>query len=616
MPGTVRLVGVLAVGLSVAALGVGAAGKGDPKPQHKKTGPQPTAVKPETQPQTDYPSDRARHALERAVNLEFKDVPLKRVLDQLAKKAGVPIMLDTTAFEAPEDSGEQLPPVTYKGSHVRLGAALRAILQPQQLGYAVVAGEVLIASPAVALERQINQPVTLHVEDKPLDQALRQLRGQTGANLVLDRRGEDQGQTKLTVDLDEVPLETAVRLLAAEANLELIRTANVLFVTTSEGAARLRKDLAAPAGAWQCNALGALGVGGGVGGGALMGVQGGGALGLGGGLGGCCGGGGFAGGAGFAGAVGFGGGAFGIGGGQSGGAAPQGSGAPPQPAEPAPKANDKQTSLRLPAVTAFSAPAADAKKPPANAKPAQPKATTDHRGAVERTQELRDKLAQRGTIDFPPGSTLKDALDYLHDVWLGGDFGYFLDSQAFRDDAEFPTQEVDNAPVKLPKLTALALRTALRLLLEPVHGSFVLRDGVLIVTTAHVVESGAVLKQPVDVVIRNETLNTALQELSALSGANIVLDSRYTDEANKPVSADLAGVPVDVAVRLVADMVGLRPVRLQNVLYVTRPDNARKLEADERRRRENEPEAPPGSASRADARTGRIHLASTGKPGQ
>jgi hypothetical protein len=586
MAGTVRLIGVLAAGLSLAALGIAPSGKGDAKPEHKKTGPRPAAATTEARPKTDYPGEKTRHALERTANLDFRDVPLKQVLEQLGDRAGVPFVLDTTAGEPGAEEGQQLP-VTFKASHVRLGAALRGILQPAQLDYAVVGGEVLVANPGVAMERQMRQPVALHVENKPLDQALRQLRGQTGANLVLDRRSEEAGHTALTVDLDDVPLDTAVRLLAAEADLEVVRAANVLFVTTSEGAARLRKDLAAPPGMQQCNAMGALGFAG-VGGGGLVGVQGGGALGMGGCFGGCCGGHGIAGGgAGFAGAVGFGGGAFGIGGGQPGGVAPQPGAPAPQPAQPAPKPKEKQTALGLPSVTAFSAPAKEAKKTVTKPKPAQRKAVAEPANAVLRAQELRGKLAVPATVDFPPGSTLKDAFDYLADIY--GIRPVVLDSQAFKDDPETPVPDVDNTPVKLPKLTNVPLRAALRLLLEPVHGSFVLRDGILVVTTARTVESGAALKQPVDVVIRNETLSAALDQLSALSGANIVLDSRYTDEASKPVSADLTGVPVDVAVRLVADMVGLRPVRLQNVLYVTRPDNARKLESDERRRREEEP---------------------------
>ena len=46
----------------------------------------------------------------------------------------------------------------------------------------------------------------------------------------------------MTLQLEDVPLETAVRLLARLAGLKPVRLDNVLFVTTEERADKLRPD--------------------------------------------------------------------------------------------------------------------------------------------------------------------------------------------------------------------------------------------------------------------------------------------------------------------------------------------------------------------------------------
>ena len=51
------------------------------------------------------------------------------------------------------------------------------------------------------------------------------------------------------------------------------------------------------------------------------------------------------------------------------------------------------------------------------------------------------------------------------------------------------------------------------------------------------------------------------------------------EKARRPITATFAHVPVDSAVQLLADMAGLRMVVVDNVLYVTSPENAKDLQA-------------------------------------
>jgi hypothetical protein len=100
---------------------------------------------------------------------------------------------------------------------------------------------VLITTIDKAPERQLGQIVSVNLERTPLREELKRLARETGANLVLDPRTVKEGQTALTLRLEEVPLETAVDVLADEAGLHAVRLHNVLYVTSEARAEKLRK---------------------------------------------------------------------------------------------------------------------------------------------------------------------------------------------------------------------------------------------------------------------------------------------------------------------------------------------------------------------------------------
>jgi hypothetical protein len=74
-------------------------------------------------------------------------------------------------------------------------------------------------------------------------------------------------------------------------------------------------------------------------------------------------------------------------------------------------------------------------------------------------------------------------------------------------------------------------------------------------------------------------LAEALQQLATTTGYSIVVDGRAADKGKTPVSATLTNVPVDTAVRVLADMADLKPVQVDNVFYVTTPENAARFQA-------------------------------------
>jgi hypothetical protein len=135
----------------------------------------------------------------------------------------------------------------------------------------------------------------------------------------------------------------------------------------------------------------------------------------------------------------------------------------------------------------------------------------------------------------------------------------------------------------LPEMHA-RLGTVLKKILSRVSPSatYIVREGFIEITTVHAMRKEFFADRPHGPLPPLATgnfdkvpLETALKELTHFG--NIVLDTRATKEGQIPVTADLVNVPLDTAVRMLADTAELKVVPLDNVLYVTSKDNARLL---------------------------------------
>ncbi len=74
--------------------------------------------------------------------------------------------------------------------------------------------------------------------------ALKQIAHDTGTSILLDPRAAKDAHVKVTMALDDVPLDTAVRLLSEPTGLRPVRVGNVLFVTSKANATAMRNDAA------------------------------------------------------------------------------------------------------------------------------------------------------------------------------------------------------------------------------------------------------------------------------------------------------------------------------------------------------------------------------------
>src|SRR5262249_58434729 len=121
-------------------------------------------------------------------------------------------------------------------------AALRTILNQYGLTHAVVGDSVLITTEDMAIYRQLKQRVSIDLDRVPMDKAVKDLARETGTNMLVDNRAAKDAQAAVTLQIDDVPLETAVRLIGESAGLKAVRMGNVVLMTTKAHATELRSE--------------------------------------------------------------------------------------------------------------------------------------------------------------------------------------------------------------------------------------------------------------------------------------------------------------------------------------------------------------------------------------
>ena len=265
------------------------------------------------------------------------------------------------------------------------------------------------------------------------------------------------------------------------------------------------------------------------------------------------------------------------------------------------KPNEKQQPIVEAAVDA-SAPKGGEKQK-ADPKQAQPK----------RAMTMKDALATE--IKFErmddPKLTLGDFLEQMSDTY---NLTFDVNEPAFR--AEVGNSDVLSAPIAekpIPRMAGIKVSTLLRKVLSRIQSqsgaTFVFRPNLNLIeiTTEAALREELQLHLPVStggdedaripallplvlISLDKAPLENALKEISSSTGYNIVLDRNKLNKEKAQVTADLSNVPVDTAVRILADLADMDVVKLDNVLYVTTRENAERLQKQKNKLKV--PEAP------------------------
>jgi RNA polymerase sigma factor (sigma-70 family) len=84
--------------------------------------------------------------------------------------------------------------------------------------------------------------------------------------------------------------------------------------------------------------------------------------------------------------------------------------------------------------------------------------------------------------------------------------------------------------------------------------------------------------EPVTLRIKNKSFSEVLEQLREMTGANIVVDARMKDRADAAITASFNDARLYTVLKVLGDSCEMRPVVMDNVYYLTTPENAEKLQ--------------------------------------
>lgn len=195
------------------------------------------------------PAEKLRADLDQVISIEITEQPLDLALKQLHEQTKLNFVIDRWTIQQMGMQPENMP-VTIKLKDVKTKSALRSILTPYQLGYAIIGDTIVVSTEDMAMYKQMRQRVNVDFDKEELSSAMKKMARETATNLIVDSRAAKEAKMEVTLQMEDVPLETAVRLMTEMAGLKPVRVGNVLFITTKANAAELRADpdLIQPAG--------------------------------------------------------------------------------------------------------------------------------------------------------------------------------------------------------------------------------------------------------------------------------------------------------------------------------------------------------------------------------
>ncbi len=190
-------------------------------------------------------ADKLRHELDQLITIDINEQPLNLAVNQLREQTHLNFVLDKfTLLQLGIDP--DMVPVSAKLKDVKLRSALRTIFGPYNLSYAIIGDTVLITTDEMAIYRQMRQRVNVDLEGIEFATGVKQLARETATNLVIDPRVAKEAQGKITLQIEDVPLDTAVRLMSEMVGLKPVKVGNTLFICSKTTARDLREEEPTP----------------------------------------------------------------------------------------------------------------------------------------------------------------------------------------------------------------------------------------------------------------------------------------------------------------------------------------------------------------------------------
>ena len=204
-----------------------------------------------------------------------------------------------------------------------------------------------------------------------------------------------------------------------------------------------------------------------------------------------------------------------------------------------------------------------------------PKTENGRKGSNLRRAASARRLDQPIVLDFQ-GASIQEALQHLREKT---GFEFNLDQMAI---AIMGVNINDNGgePIAL-KSSGGKLSVALRKLLGSHQLAYVIFEDSILITSAELTTLRQ-MKQRVNLDVDEVPLTKALRELARNYAFNLVIDPKVAKDANKLVSLTLDGTSLETGVRLLAELGGLKAVRMDNVLFITNEERADKIRKEDK----------------------------------
>jgi len=184
------------------------------------------------------PAEQTKKALEQIVTFDLVHHPLSEVVRLIRDQSGIHLVLDRQGLSQSGINPDDVIVSTKLSATV--GSALRQILNQHNLDYAIIGDMVLITTENLAIHRQMRQLVRVRFDRLQLRTALERLARETATNLVIDRLAISKANSPVSLSVEDAPLEVVVKLLAHQVGLKQICIGNVMIVTTKVNAAELQ----------------------------------------------------------------------------------------------------------------------------------------------------------------------------------------------------------------------------------------------------------------------------------------------------------------------------------------------------------------------------------------
>jgi hypothetical protein len=203
--------------------------------------PASAAPLPKDKPKGDSDPEFMRKMLDSKVSMEFNGIGLPNVLAQLSEDNKIKLVLDEATVRMMGFEPADIM-INCKLKDVKLRAGLRTMLNQHNLTCAVVGDSVLVTTEEQVIYKQLKQRVDVDLDNVPLNKALKDLAMRTGVNIIIDPRTNKNkaNEAPVTLSVDDVPLDAAVRLMCEIGGLKPARMGPVIFVTTEDRADKLK----------------------------------------------------------------------------------------------------------------------------------------------------------------------------------------------------------------------------------------------------------------------------------------------------------------------------------------------------------------------------------------